>query len=104
MSGAWKSASVRPAAGLLAHTRRIQIFSTFHVPVGHPVLAAKMGAAADHISGGRRGLDIVAGWHTAEPAMFGLPEREHDERYEVAAEWAMLLVTRRRARSAQSFR
>ena len=79
------------AAGLLARTRRIQVFSTFHVPVGHPVLAAKMGATADHISGGRWGLNIVAGWHTAELAMFGLTQREHDERYEVADEWATLL-------------
>jgi dimethylsulfone monooxygenase len=79
------------AAGLLAHTRRIQIFSTFHVPVGHPVLAAKMGATADHVSGGRWGLNIVAGWFTAELAMFGVTQRDHDERYEVADEWAQLL-------------
>jgi alkanesulfonate monooxygenase SsuD/methylene tetrahydromethanopterin reductase-like flavin-dependent oxidoreductase (luciferase family) len=79
------------ATGLLAHTRRIQVFSTFHVPVGHPVLAAKMGATADHISGGRWGLNVVAGWFTAELAMFGVTQREHDERYEVAGEWAELL-------------
>jgi FMNH2-dependent dimethyl sulfone monooxygenase len=79
------------AAGLLAHTRRIQVFSTFHVPVGHPVLAAKMGATADHISGGRWGLNVVAGWFTAELAMFGVTQRDHDERYEVADEWAELL-------------
>jgi FMNH2-dependent dimethyl sulfone monooxygenase len=79
------------ATGLLAHTRRIQIFSTFHVPVGHPVLAAKMGATADHVSGGRWGLNIVAGWFTAELAMFGVNQHDHDERYEVANEWAELL-------------
>jgi alkanesulfonate monooxygenase SsuD/methylene tetrahydromethanopterin reductase-like flavin-dependent oxidoreductase (luciferase family) len=79
------------ATGLLAHTRRIQVFSTFHVPVGHPVLAAKMGATADHVSGGRWGLNIVAGWFTAELAMFGVTQREHDERYAVADEWAELL-------------
>jgi dimethylsulfone monooxygenase len=79
------------ATGLLAQTERIQVFSTFHVPLGHPVLAAKMGATADHISGGRWGLNIVAGWNAAELAMFGLTQREHDERYRVADEWAEVL-------------
>jgi FMNH2-dependent dimethyl sulfone monooxygenase len=79
------------AAGLLAATRRIQVFATFHVPLAHPVLAAKMATTADHISGGRFGLNIVAGWYTAELAMFGLTQKEHDERYEVADEWAQVL-------------
>lgn len=79
------------AAGLLALTRRIMVFSTFHVPLGHPLMAAKMGATADHISGGRWGLNIVAGWNAAELAMFGLTQREHDERYAVADEWAQVL-------------
>ena len=79
------------ATGLLAATQRIQVFATFHVPLAHPVLAAKMGATADHISGGRFGLNIVAGWYTAELSMFGLTQREHDERYEVADEWATVL-------------
>ena len=79
------------AAGLLAVTSRIMVFSTFHVPVGHPLLAAKMGATADHISGGRWGLNIVAGWNPEELAMFGVDWREHDERYAVADEWTTLL-------------
>jgi FMNH2-dependent dimethyl sulfone monooxygenase len=79
------------AAGLLAATQRIQVFATFHVPLAHPVLAAKMCATADHVSGGRFGLNIVAGWYAAELAMFGLTQRDHDERYEVADEWAQAL-------------
>jgi FMNH2-dependent dimethyl sulfone monooxygenase len=79
------------ATGLLASTRRIQVFATFHVPVAHPVLAAKMCATADHVSGGRFGLNIVAGWYAAELSMFGLTQREHDERYEVADEWTQIL-------------
>jgi alkanesulfonate monooxygenase SsuD/methylene tetrahydromethanopterin reductase-like flavin-dependent oxidoreductase (luciferase family) len=79
------------AAGLLAATRRIQVFATFHVPLAHPVLAAKMVTTADHLSNGRFGLNIVAGWYAAELAMFGLTQKEHDERYEVAAEWAEAL-------------
>jgi len=79
------------ATGLLASTRRIQVFATFHVPIAHPVLAAKMVATADHVSGGRFGLNIVAGWYTQELAMFGLTQRDHDERYEVADEWTQVL-------------
>jgi alkanesulfonate monooxygenase SsuD/methylene tetrahydromethanopterin reductase-like flavin-dependent oxidoreductase (luciferase family) len=79
------------AAGLLACTERIQVFATFHVPLAHPVLAAKMSATVDHISGGRFGLNVVAGWYTAELSMFGLTQRDHDERYEVADEWTAAL-------------
>lgn len=79
------------AAGLAALTERIQVFATFHVPTVHPVMAAKMVATIDHISGGRAGLNIVAGWQPDEIAMFGSPQREHDERYAVSDEWARLV-------------
>lgn len=75
------------AAGLAAVTEQIQIFSTVHVPTIHPVRMAKMAATIDHISHGRFGLNIVAGWNASEIAMFGTPQKEHDERYAVAAEW-----------------
>jgi FMNH2-dependent dimethyl sulfone monooxygenase len=55
------------------------------------VLAAKMSATADHVSGGRFGINVVAGWYTAELSMFGLTQRDHDERYEVADEWTEAL-------------
>jgi alkanesulfonate monooxygenase SsuD/methylene tetrahydromethanopterin reductase-like flavin-dependent oxidoreductase (luciferase family) len=76
------------ATGLLASTQRIQVFATCHVPLFHPVLAAKLVSTADHVSGGRFGLNIVAGWYTEELSMFGLQQKDHDERYEVADEWA----------------
>lgn len=79
------------AAGLAAVTNTIRVFSTSHVPTIHPVLAAKQAAIIDHISGGRFGLNIVAGWNEAEIAMFGTPQREHDERYAVADEWITLI-------------
>ena len=79
------------ATGLLANTKRIQVFATVHVPLIHPAMAAKMVATADEISGGRIGVNIVAGWNPEELAMFGLTQREHDERYEVADEWAEVL-------------
>ncbi|HUB76690.1 MAG TPA: LLM class flavin-dependent oxidoreductase [Solirubrobacteraceae bacterium] len=77
--------------GLLAGTRRIQVFATCHVPIWHPVVVAKMAATADHVSGGRFGLNIVAGWSQAELGMFGVTLAEHDARYEAADEWAQVL-------------
>ena len=71
------------AAGLAAATEKIMIFSTSHVPTIHPVLAAKQAATIDHISGGRFGLNIVAGWNDTEIAMFGSPQKDHDDRYHI---------------------
>lgn len=79
------------AAGVAAATERLAIFSTSHVPTIHPVLAAKQAVTIDHISGGRFVLNIVAGWNAGEVAMFGRPQREHNERYAVAAEWIELM-------------
>ena len=78
------------AAGLAAVTERIGIFSTFHIPTVHPVRAAKEVATIDHISGGRFCLNVVAGWNEREIAMFGTPQLEHDERYDVAEDWITL--------------
>ncbi len=79
------------AAGLAAATEKIVVFSTSHVPTIHPVLAAKQAVTIDHISGGRFVLNIVAGWNAGEIAMFGRPQREHDERYAIAGEWIELM-------------
>ncbi len=78
------------AAGLSAVTEQISIFATFHVPTVHPVRAAKEVATIDHISRGRFGLNIVAGWNEREIAMFGIPQKEHDVRYDVADDWISL--------------
>lgn len=78
------------AAGLSAVTEKISVFATFHVPTVHPVRAAKEVVTIDHISGGRFGLNIVAGWNEAEFAMFGLEQREHDDRYAAAEDWLAL--------------
>jgi dimethylsulfone monooxygenase len=75
------------AAALLAMTDEITIFSTVHVPVVHPVFAAKALVTVDHVSGGRAGLNIVAGWNQGEFDMFGHALAEHDRRYEQGLEW-----------------
>jgi FMNH2-dependent dimethyl sulfone monooxygenase len=75
------------ACGLLAATERITIFGTVHAPLFHPLIAAKEFVTADHIGCGRFGLNIVAGWNEGEFEMFGISQREHDDRYEFAQEW-----------------
>ncbi|MDX6742404.1 LLM class flavin-dependent oxidoreductase [Actinocorallia sp. A-T 12471] len=79
------------AAGIAAVTSRIQVFATFHVPVTHPVSAAKQIATVDHIAGGRFAVNVVAGWNGDELRMFGLDGAGHDDRYAVADEWMAFL-------------
>lgn len=76
-------------AALAALTRRIMIFSTVHVPLVHPVFAAKALSTIDHVSGGRAGLNIVCGWNADEMAMFGQTsmQADHDARYAQGYEW-----------------
>jgi FMNH2-dependent dimethyl sulfone monooxygenase len=80
------------ATGLAAHTERIRVFATVHAAFFNPVVAAKQLATADHISGGRLGLNIVAGWNKPEFEMLGLEFRhEHAERYAYAREWVEIV-------------
>ena len=79
------------AAAVSAVTNHSCIFSTSHVPLIHPVTAAKQCATIDHISNGRFALNIVCGWFKNEFEMFGAEWREHDVRYEYAAEWLELV-------------
>ena len=78
------------AAGMAAVTERIAVLSTVHAPLVHPITAAKQAATIDHISGGRFVMNIVCGWFKNEFEMFGAEWREHDRRYEYAAEWLAL--------------
>lgn len=75
------------ACGLLAHTSRITVFGTVHAPLVHPIFAAKQFVTVDHVSRGRFGLNIVCGWNQDEFDMFGMPQREHDLRYDYGQEW-----------------
>ncbi|PLW82531.1 LLM class flavin-dependent oxidoreductase [Kineobactrum sediminis] len=76
------------AAGLLANSKRIQVFATVHTAFNHPIVTAKQLATIDQLGGGRVGLNVVAGWNKPEYDAFGvdLPQG-HPERYERAQEW-----------------
>jgi len=79
--------SIAWACGLLGATRRIDVFCTVHVPLHHPLVAAKQMATADHIGRGRLGVNIVCGWNEDEFRMFGVSQHEHDARYAQGDEW-----------------
>ncbi|MER9316234.1 LLM class flavin-dependent oxidoreductase [Mesorhizobium sp. M0659] len=73
------------AAGLATITQRMALFMTVHVPLVHPLYAAKALASVDQMSGGRAGLNIVCGWNPDEFEMFGITLDEAP--YDRAAEW-----------------
>ena len=75
------------ATAVAAITRNVQILTTMHMPLYNPVMALKMLATLDHVSNGRGGLNVVAGWNTKDFAMFDYELREHDDRYKAAGEW-----------------
>ncbi len=85
----WSFETLTFAAALAGVTRNIALFSTVHVPMVHPVFAAKALATVDHASGGRSGLNIVCGWNPEEFGMFGLPMGEG--RYDQGLEWFEVL-------------
>ncbi|OJX64546.1 MAG: hypothetical protein BGO95_08750 [Micrococcales bacterium 73-13] len=87
----WSLEAIPWAAGLAEATSRIHIFATVHAPTIHPVRMAKQAATIDHISGGRFGLNVVAGWNPAEMAMFGREVQDHPDRYAFATEWMDLV-------------
>ena len=66
----------------------ITVFATTHTAANHPVVVAKQLATIDQISGGRIGLNIVAGWNKPEYEALGLtlPD-DHETRYGYAQEW-----------------
>lgn len=81
----WSYETFTFAAALSGVTERIALFSTVHVPMVHPVFAAKAMATIDQASGGRAGLNIVCGWNPEEFELFGLELIE--DRYAQGLEW-----------------
>ena len=75
------------AAGIAASTQKPGVFSTSHITINHPIIAAKQSAVIDHISQGRFTLNLVTGWVQPEIEMFGQPLLSHEERYACAEEW-----------------
>jgi alkanesulfonate monooxygenase SsuD/methylene tetrahydromethanopterin reductase-like flavin-dependent oxidoreductase (luciferase family) len=85
----WSFETLTEAAALAGVTQRIALFATVHVPMVHPVFAAKALTTIDHASNGRAGLNIVCGWNPEEFLAFGLPMIE--DRYGQGLEWFEIL-------------
>jgi FMNH2-dependent dimethyl sulfone monooxygenase len=81
------------ACGLLAHTQHMTVFGTVHVPMIHPIVAAKQIATVDHVGRGRLGVNIVCGWNQDEFEMFGIAPDQHDDRYARGEEWWTIVKT-----------
>jgi len=79
--------------GLAAVTERIGLYPSVTTLATHPIMAARMVATTDEISGGRCGLNIVTGWNKPEYTQMGLwPGDEYFERrYAYAAEYVRAL-------------
>jgi FMNH2-dependent dimethyl sulfone monooxygenase len=79
-------------ASLAALTTRIVLINTVHVLYAwHPLHLAKFGAALDHVSGGRWGINVVTGYKPSEYRMFGMEPIEHDVRYAMADEFTTIM-------------
>jgi pyrimidine oxygenase len=85
--------SVTLMAAIAQATTRIKVWATVHPLLQNPAVAAKMIATLDHISGGRAGLNIVAGAYQAEFDQMGAWDAalDHDDRYALAEEWTALV-------------
>ena len=80
-------------AGIAQATKRVKIWATAHTLLHNPAVVAKMITTLDHISGGRAGLNIVAGAYREEFGQMGAWDDtlDHDDRYVLAEEWTRLI-------------
>lgn len=85
--------AVTMMCGIAAVTRRIKVWATLHTILYNPAVAAKMIATLDHISGGRAGLNIVAGAYRGEFGQMGAWDAAlgHDARYDLTEEWTAIV-------------
>jgi len=85
--------AVTMMAGIAAITRRVKLWATLHAIMHNPAVAAKMIATLDQISGGRAGLNIVAGAYRGEFEQMDAwdPCLDHDARYELTEEWTKIV-------------
>ncbi|HEY0267239.1 MAG TPA: LLM class flavin-dependent oxidoreductase, partial [Rhizomicrobium sp.] len=79
--------------GIAAITSRVKVWATLHAILHNPAVAAKMIATLDHISGGRAGLNIVAGAYRGEFEQMDAWDGnlDHDARYDLTEEWTRIV-------------
>jgi len=94
-TGHWSHSleAVTMMAGIAAVTKRVKVWATLHAILHNPAVAAKMIATLDHISGGRAGLNIVAGAYRGEFEQMDAWDAnlDHDARYDLTEEWTQII-------------
>lgn len=84
--------SVTLMTAIAAVTERVRVIATMSPLLLHPVVAAKVAATADEVSGGRFGINIVTGASVAEYEQMGIvPAGYREQRYAYAQEWVGLV-------------
>lgn len=85
--------AVTMMAGIAAVTSKVKIWATLHAILHNPAVAAKMISTLDHISGGRAGLNIVAGAYRGEFEQMDAWDENlsHDARYDLTEEWTKIV-------------
>jgi pyrimidine oxygenase len=85
--------AVTMLAGIASITSRVKLWATLHAILHNPAVAAKMIATLDQISGGRAGLNIVAGAYRGEFEQMDAwdPGLDHDARYDLTEEWTKIV-------------
>jgi pyrimidine oxygenase len=80
-------------AGIAPLTKKVKLWATIHPLLQNPAVAAKMITTLDHISGGRAGLNIVAGAYKGEFDQMGAwdDSLDHDDRYALTEEWTHVI-------------
>jgi pyrimidine oxygenase len=85
--------SMTMMAAIAQATQHVKIWATAHTLLHNPAVTAKMITTLDHISGGRAGLNIVAGAYREEFDQMGAwdDSLSHDDRYDLAEEWTRII-------------
>jgi FMN-dependent oxidoreductase (nitrilotriacetate monooxygenase family) len=77
-------------SALAAETKHLGLAATVSTGPHHPYHVVRQLSTLDYLTGGRIGWNIVTGHLRGEHRAFGLPELEHDQRYDRADEYMSL--------------
>jgi pyrimidine oxygenase len=85
--------SITMMSAIAPLTTRVKLWTTVHPLLQNPAVTAKMMATLDQISGGRAGLNVVAGAYRDEFEQMGMWDDtlNHDDRYDYAEEWLTII-------------
>lgn len=84
----WPNHDPMPILGIMASaTQHLGLAATMSITSRHPYTAVRELSTLDYVTGGRIGWNIVTGHLRAEYRALGLPQEEHDVRYDRADEY-----------------